>query len=364
MTLYEALSRLLDGDLDPDAAAALRARIANEPDVARAWAAINRLPARIADLPHSEPPALIERGRAERPARLRAAPLWIAAALAASLAAFALLPRSAPTLVLGEGTTVVQGRVDVLAGELMIEVDGESRITVEPLAGRLRDGDSEVTMDRTHLLAALVGAAISLTVDSGTAILRAPGKEPVTFTTGETRRLGPAPTPPPPPSTNASDDRIAQLEQELTGLKLQHAFQQAQLNSTNGTVAEFPANLPAAYRPAEFEKKMREALQGNEQVDLLQVNCDEYPCIAILRSSYAGDDWGQKLADLGAAIKVENYGEDASIHEDSALLHGPDGDVRVMAFATSPPGTEDENVSLRRASRVKELFDALGDPDE
>ena len=158
-------------------------------------------------------------------------------------------------------------------------------------------------MDRTHLLAAFVGAAVSLTVDQGSAIFRSPGSEPVTVTSGQTRTLGQPKAQPRSRVVGGADPRIADLEHELAGLKLQHAFQQAQLNSANGTAAEFPENLPAAYRPEEFERNIRAALQGAPGVDLMSMNCEEYPCIAILRTTDTGEDWGQKLSALGHSIR-------------------------------------------------------------
>ncbi len=375
MTLHEALSRLLDGELDANDAAALQARIATEPDVARAWAAINRLPTALAALPDAEPPAVRVPGRAaldrggmaSGASAFRRTPgpaVWVAVALAASLAVATLLPRDRPEIVLGGGVSMIAGDVDVLVGDLVIRVHGKSEISVEPLAGRVRDPGSEVNMDRSHLLAAFVGAAVSLTVDQGTAIVHAPGKEPVTVTTGQTRTIGKPVKVAPTPTWPGENRRITELEHELAGLKLQHAFAEGQLNSVNGAPQEFPADLPPAYGPAEFERNVRAGLRGVPGVDLLSMNCEEYPCIAILRTSDTGDDWGKKLGELGVSIKEGAYGEDAAIHEDSELLHGPNGDVRVMAFSTAPAGGEDENVSTRRAYRVAELLNAIGDREE
>ncbi len=380
MTLHEALSRLLDGDLDPVAADALRTRIATEPDVARAWATMSGLPARIAglsafDSQSGAPPVGALPGRvlatssspqvssARRPA-FRYVPA-VAVALAAGFALFVIVPKPTPQIVLGAGTSEVSGDVDVLVGDATIHVSGESSITVEPSPDHLRDARSEVQMDKSYLLAAFVGATLSLTVQAGTAVIQSPGKEPVTVTAGQTHREGPARplTAAPGADPGADAAHIADLEQQLTGLKLQHAMEVAQLNSVNGTPQDFPADLPAGYKPAEFEKNIRDAIKGNPDVDVLSVNCDEYPCIAILRSSYAGDDWGQKLTDLGTSIRDKDYGENAGIHEDTELLRGPDGDVRVMAFATEPPVHQDENVEIRRSSRVKGLLDGIGDAE-
>lgn len=360
MNVRESLSRLMDGELHAEETAALRERIASEPEVARAWAAMNRLPLALSRLPDVAPPAF----RSPAPVRRNWAGRVTILALAAALLLAVLAPRPRTQMVVGSGVSMIEGNVDVFIGDVEIAVDGKSLITVEPLRGSGRDAESEATMDRTHLLAAFVGAAVSLTVDQGTATLKEPGKEPVTLTSGQTKSVGHAAPPPRPQTSVAADTRIADLEQEIAGLKLQHAFEQGQLNGMNGAPQEFPSDLPAAYSPAEFERTVREGLRNHPNANLLSMNCEEYPCIAILSTTETGEDWGKNLSDLGQSIKDGAYGNDAAIHEDAELLHGPNGDVRVMAFSTAPKGGEDENTSTRRAYRVKSLMEAIGDSDE
>ncbi|MDP2314140.1 MAG: hypothetical protein Q8P41_14655, partial [Pseudomonadota bacterium] len=54
--MYEELSRLLAGDLDPASEAALRARIAADPTLARAWADMSALPDLLGGMSFDAPP--------------------------------------------------------------------------------------------------------------------------------------------------------------------------------------------------------------------------------------------------------------------------------------------------------------------
>ncbi|MFN7146853.1 MAG: hypothetical protein ACK4YP_23970, partial [Myxococcota bacterium] len=67
--IREELSRLLAGELDPTAEAALRGRIAEDPSVAAAWERMHALPDLLAALPiEAPPPALLAKLHAMTPA--------------------------------------------------------------------------------------------------------------------------------------------------------------------------------------------------------------------------------------------------------------------------------------------------------
>jgi len=92
--MYEELSRLLAGDLDAPSEAALRARIAADPALSRAWARMSALPAQLAGLSLDAPPAAL----GERLSRLTdASPDLDAAFDAAFSAGFSELGGAHPT---------------------------------------------------------------------------------------------------------------------------------------------------------------------------------------------------------------------------------------------------------------------------
>ena len=126
--LEARLSALLDGELDPDEAAALRAELAREPALAARLAELGAVDEALRALPSRTPPAelrarLAERIRAEARAFAARAPgrrtLRLAtAALAAAAAALALVlltePRREEPQIVAEDLPVIEV-LDVLA---------------------------------------------------------------------------------------------------------------------------------------------------------------------------------------------------------------------------------------------------------
>jgi hypothetical protein len=138
---YEALSRLLDGELDPDAANALRARIASEPDLREAWEMMTALPAAIAELPQ---PAFssewADLALVQRPS-VRSLGSWIGWGVAAAALLLHLLPAPAPVVVgPGSSVTLLNGVVSA-AGQTLV-VEGQARVQVSEV------GDLTVAVTR------------------------------------------------------------------------------------------------------------------------------------------------------------------------------------------------------------------------
>jgi len=148
---YEALSRLLDGELDPDAADALRARIAAEPDLREAWEMMTALPAAIAELPQ---PAFgsewADRALAQRPS-VRSLGSWIGWGVAAAALLLHILPAPAPVVVgPGSSVTLLNGAVSaagqtlVVEGEAHVQISQAGDLTVAVTRGWARLGDREL----------------------------------------------------------------------------------------------------------------------------------------------------------------------------------------------------------------------------
>ena len=349
MRLYEDLSRLLAGDLPADEAAALRARIAAEPEVARAWAELVALQRSLADLPDEPPPArLVAAVRGERPRRR----WWWAAAAAAALAA-ALLLWSGPRpvrVVVSDGVHEVSGELVVAAADVRVDVDGRVKIEVEPARSLVRERAAEVPMDRSHAAAALVGALVTVTVYEGTALVFRPDGEPLRVEAGMSRTVSGQPAPPVQPrgarvaALPAGADEVtrlraevADLQDQLAAASMSGAVARGQLALEQGTPVPWPDDVPEALRPAAFEATVRAALvSSGVAADLEQVDCGEYPCLAILRPRSLDGD-------LGAAIKPFVAALEPVVPDVAAALIGTrfqDGDkeVGLVAVALGAPG--------------------------
>ncbi len=180
--MFEKMSRLVDGDLPEAEAEALRREIDADPELARALETMSGLGDAIAGLDEEPPPPALDRAalqaaqRITRPdhnvVRLRRPWVWVAAAASIALAALLLWPRPEPTIVLVQGSQLVEGRAMVMAANVPVRVDGTALISVEPLDTSLREMDQEVIMrNRELLLGALAGAAVTVAVYEGSAVL-------------------------------------------------------------------------------------------------------------------------------------------------------------------------------------------------
>lgn len=180
--LYERMSRLIDGALPPDEAEALRREIDADPALAVALETMTGIGDRIAALPEEPPPPALDRaalataqritGTETNVVRIHRSWAWVAVAASIALAALLLWPRPEPTIVLVQGSQWVEGQVLVMAASVPVRVDGTVLISVEPSDTSLREMDQEVIMrNRELLLGALAGAAVTVAVYEGSAVL-------------------------------------------------------------------------------------------------------------------------------------------------------------------------------------------------
>jgi hypothetical protein len=190
---YEALSRLLAGELGEADEIALRHQIDRDPELAQAWELMQQLGSSVSQLEESPAPSSLDdaaleamiaagqsaetRSPAPRRPISRSTPArhsrWLGwAVAAAAILALFLIPRPDQTLVLVEGQQLVQGHVDVLAGTIPVRVKGTSLISVEPPPEHQRATGQEVSMNyRTLLAGATAGALVTVSVYEGSARL-------------------------------------------------------------------------------------------------------------------------------------------------------------------------------------------------
>ncbi len=406
--LYEELSRLLSDDLPAERAEALRRRIEEEPEVARAWADLQAVAGGLEGLADEAPPAALDRrvlasreasedgfreesmGVAARPRSAgpvtpaprggewtdRTLLRWAPWAMAACLALALFWPRSQPDLVLAEGRQLVEGHVHVLAGDVPVEVDGVAWITVEPPAGSLRVSGQEVDMmDRKTLLAAVAGAAVTVAVLEGYALISDAGDTPARVEAGETRSVGQpararasersrvlAPRATPDLKGASPEDLMAEIDRlqaENDGLRLKSTLAQGQAEHYEGVPQEWDDGIPAGFRPDAFTDAMRTAVEGMEDAELLDVDCEEFPCVAVIRSTTDRQDWAAAIDEgLPAAADLGLEGEVGK----SIWAHGTRGDegeVRLAGVAFVPKEQYDEDAHQRTDFRAGQLFEDL-----
>lgn len=360
MSLDEQLSRLIDGDLNEEEAEALRARIRSEPDVARAYDEMTRVVAALATLPETAPAPEL------RVAPLRSARSFVAVVapwlLAAAAALAWWLTPGEPEVTIVAGGTRIDGNLSLLAGDVAIDLDGDALITVED------------DMTRQQMIAGLLGAAVTVAVYEGTALVRAAGHDPVTIGAGQTRLFGggspsgaAAPT-----DREALEHRLGELEKELAAtreaLQLEQfsgAIARGQLAAVQGTPAPWPADVPPAMTADRFAAELAARLAEFPQVEVEVVDCAEYPCIAALR--YVGADqsleWGDDVAHRIGAWVTEVYGDDHSLALNRSKFVSNNSEARYIVFSARG-SSEDPNQADREKWRMDTMVQQLGEQVE
>ena len=200
MNLYEQLSALLDGDLSAEEEAAVRQRIATEPEVAAAFEHLRQVTSDLSNLPEEPAPRELDEKIARRDGPATVDQAWRKMLrwggwVAAAAIVVVLLPGTSAQHVIVDGTELVEGDAAVWAGDHRVEVDGAVRIAVTPPA------DLELASTRAlptrDLVRALDGSRITVDVVRGSALvwsLDGSEAEPVRLVQGAAQSFGPLPT--------------------------------------------------------------------------------------------------------------------------------------------------------------------------
>ncbi len=228
--------------------------------------------------------------------------------MAAAILATVALARPTPRarVAMGPGETTVSGRVDVLAADAEVAVDGVARVDVEPDPGVARvTGRGGDPVGNTFLVAggsAVAGALAAVAVLEGSAVISYGGRPGERITAGEAwsapTAAAAAPRHDEPVADTVSDLRaqvvalqaeLDQARQEADGAKLAGAIANGQLANVQGQPAVWPTDVPAALRPEAYEADVRAAVASIPGAKVTDVDCSEYPCLALVTLSTDGD---------------------------------------------------------------------------
>lgn len=105
----------------------------------------------------------------------------------------------------------------------------------------------------------------------------------------------PEPEPPAPCPVVVPDGREAALRAELDALRVQTAALRARSDAREGPIQGW-GGRPADEQPSAVEGALAEVIGEVDGADLLWLDCDEWPCVAIIASPGQGDDSGASVA--------------------------------------------------------------------
>ena len=366
------LSRRMSGDLPAAEAARLEASL-DDPEVAALWADMAALPDALAAIPLEAPPVHLDRAVLRRSPR---SGLRIATGLgiAAAVAALILVPRPEapiPEVALLAGDQVVSGRTSVVAGAVRVEIDGLARITVEPFDPVVRATEHHNPEDPMKAALAALGGAVggaivTVAVLKGTATVTTDEAAPATLHAGETRRISTEPRSPRAPAAipegEAPEQTIARLQADLEALQAQlgqarftGAVASGQLEAHVGVPQDWPDDLDPALQPDAMRARAQAVADAHEGVELVEVDCSEYPCITILSPTEMSEAWtdqlrpaaealAEGLSDVGLSVSASNFS---------------DGDVSAGYFGVVVAPSEDADRNSEVGTRTHYRADAL-----
>lgn len=373
----ELLSLLLDGALPPDQADALRARINAEPELAALWDAMSGLPGALGALPlETPPPELDRRVLAPVESEHRRWPGWMGWAVAAGFVIALVWPRPAAEYVLLEGQQEVTGPARVsLADERWVQVDGHALIVVEPSPWAVREaGSKEGDMNAKLLLpaAAAAGAALTVVVYEGQALIHGGDSDVTVVEAGETHTDQPR-TPSPErrvvvrqgdPQDGAQDltlpealERIEALEQALLQESFEGQLKDGRIVSHEGVPQAFPDDLDPSYAPNAYEAALLQAIEDNGEGELVSLDCSEFPCLATLTIDGHDDNWSDALQPIAESL-VQGEGDGLNIW--ASGFRTDEGQHNYWSFAITPELYQDDDALDQRTEyRMMAVVDDL-----
>ncbi|AKT43794.1 hypothetical protein [Chondromyces crocatus] len=232
-----------------------------------------------------------------------------------------------------------------------------------------------------YLLSAAAGAAATVLVHQVVAIGGATAQPAPAAT--EQAIAPPSPKPPaerPPTSPSKEspprraigqlvtekEKEISRLQEELRGLRAEAGYTQERIEALEGTPQPWPADIPAGFREKPLEANFQAVLEKHKLGDLVDMECDEFPCIAVVKASEADPQWQQKFqAALKEMSASPEYGGKVGLSMWSNDVQQDDQKTRYTAVSMAPPGTADgEDARTRSGHRARGMLSDATTPQQ
>lgn len=157
----------------------------------------------------------------------------------------------------------------------------------------------------------------------------------------------------------ALEEEIAELEEELGRLRMESALAKGQLSHYEGDPQPWPEDVPPGFAAEAFEAAAEQAAEAVEHAELLDVDCDEFPCIAVFRSHDEGPDWHAGIHE--ALPDPEGYDGEVGKMVWASESRGDEGSAKLLSVAMLPEGAEEQGLHERTEFRANTLTEGLAE---
>jgi hypothetical protein len=150
------------------------------------------------------------------------------------------------------------------------------------------------------------------------------------------------------------EQEIARLQEEVTALRADNAASQEHIAAIEGKPRAWPANLPAGYRPESMEARITAMLEKSGLGALTDLDCDEFPCVAVIESKQGGDDWNKKLRGaLSELARDPDLGGRVSMAMSGSRREDGDKTTQANAVSFAPADLFDADLQKRISNRAQ-----------
>lgn len=199
-------------------------------------------------------------------------------------------------------------------------------------------------------LVALIGSFVAVSL-SRPSPEPAPALAPVTAPIEAPRAVAVAPPEPCPPLPEPVD--LSSLEAELAAENAAYKDEQLRTIAREGAPSPWPDEAPAAYGEAALRAQIARILSENhEGAELYSLDCDEWPCVGVLREPIPADTpySSANLAEQVRGALPEAYDDARYSATGSNLGHTTDNWM-VVTFAFWPRGLDVDDFRLQNRIR-------------
>jgi hypothetical protein len=215
-----------------------------------------------------------------------------------------------------------------------------------------------------YLGAALAGALITVLVYQFLVLPRGQAQSAPPAAKAVAADPAPAPAPPataaPPATTElkqriaSKEQEIARLQKELGELRTQNAESQARVEEMEGKPRAWPADLPQGYKPDVMEARINALLEKSGLGELVDFDCDEFPCVAVIEAKQPGDDWNKKLQGaMSELAKTPDLGGRVSMSMSGSKHQDGDKTTMMNAVVLVPADMFDADLQKRTNNRAQ-----------